>query len=144
MANLLTVPARKGEQLAPRRGEIYLLNGCRVLVVSNSRLNTQLSTVQIVPVTDDCPKFDEHLNKNRVLIDGFEILETQTGRRREQDGFVLVEQVTWISKEKLQQRIGRLDGHALDRIDKSLLFVLGLENGIRLPQPLKAPLGKIA
>jgi mRNA interferase MazF len=116
-----------GEEIIPRRGEVYLVNfdptiGSEIkktrpaLIVQNDIAN-RYSPITIVAAISS--QFDQKLYPTEALISAPE------GGLRE-DSVILLNQLRSIDKKRLIKRLGRLKPETLSRADHSLQISLGL------------------
>lgn len=112
-----------------KRGEIYYADlspvigseqgGVRpVLIVQNDVGNRYSPTVIAAAITSqqDKTELPTHIKLNA----------TSSGLAK--DSIVLLEQVRTIDKRRLKEKMGVLDGGAMDRVDKALYVSLGLND----------------
>lgn len=112
-----------------KRGEIYYADlspvigseqgGVRpVLIVQNDVGNRYSPTVIAAAITSqqDKTELPTHIKLNA----------TSSGLAK--DSIVLLEQVRTIDKRRLKEKMGVLDGGAMDRVDKALYVSLGLSD----------------
>ena len=112
-----------------RRGDIYYADlspvigseqgGVRpVLIVQNDVGNRYSPTVIAAAITSqqDKTELPTHIKLNA----------TSSGLAK--DSIVLLEQVRTIDKRRLKEKMGVLDGGAMDRVDKALYVSLGLSD----------------
>lgn len=92
-------------------------NGVRpVLIVSNGMNNIHSSTVTIVPITSRMKKpLVTHVKVNKTNANGLS-----------KDGFILCEHIRTISKDRLQNRIGKLNKILMRQVDNAMMIQLGI------------------
>ena len=113
-----------------KRGEIYYADlspvvgseqgGIRpVLIVQNDVGNKYSPTVIAAAITSqrDKTNLPTHIKVNA---DGCGLAK---------DSIVLLEQVRTIDKQRLKEKMGRLDGSAMDMVNQALSVSFGLDNG---------------
>ena len=92
--------------------------GCRpVLVVSNNANNSNARTLTVIPLTARLKKLSL---ATHVLI------ETVEACPLEHDSMALVEQITTIDKSILREKIGKLDGGTMKKVDRAIRVQLSL------------------
>ena len=111
----------------PRRGEVYRVNfdptlGAEIkktrpaLIVQNDIANRASPITIVAAITS---QFDEPLYPTEVLV-----------RAREggltTDSVILLNQIRSIDKQRLARRVGRLAPETITKVDRALLFSLGL------------------
>lgn len=118
---------------SPQRGDIWfaaldphagtsIQGGCRpVLVVSNNIGNTHAETLNVLPMT-------RHLKKPNLPCHTELDPDAISDKRQTMDySMILAEQITTISKEQLQNYVGRIEEkNLLDSIDHAVSVQLGL------------------
>ena len=117
-------------EMTVKRGEIYYADlspvvgseqgGVRpVLIVQNDVGNRYSPTVIAAAITSqrDKTNLPTHIKVNA---DGCGLAK---------DSFVLLEQVRTIDKQRLKEKMGRLDGSATDMVNQALSVSFGLDNG---------------
>ena len=111
-----------------KRGDIYYADlspvvgseqgGIRpVLIVQNDVGNRSSPTVRAAAITSqrDKTKLPTHIQVNA------------TGCGLAKDSIVLLEQVRTIDKQRLKERMGSLDIHSMDMVDRALSVSFGLD-----------------
>lgn len=117
-------------EMTVKRGEIYYADlspvvgseqgGVRpVLIVQNDVGNRYSPTVIAAAITSqrDKTNLPTHIKVNA---DGCGLAK---------DSIVLLEQVRTIDKQRLKEKMGRLDGSAMDMVNQALSVSFGLDNG---------------
>ena len=112
-----------------KRGEIYYADlspvvgseqgGVRpVLIVQNEIGNRHSPTVIAAAITSrlDKARLPTHIN----------IRAADTGLAK--DSVVLLEQIRTLDKRRLRERMGRVDGELMERIDAAIAVSFGLQN----------------
>ena len=110
-----------------RRGDIYYADlspvvgseqgGLRpVLIVQNDTGNRHSPTVIAAAITSQ-------LGKAR-LPTHIEVGTSESGLTR--DSVILLEQIRTLDKSRLRERMGKLDGHTMDRVDGAIAVSFGL------------------
>ena len=92
-------------------------NGVRpVLVVSNEKNNIHNNTITIVPITSRTKKpLATHIKVSKAYANGLS-----------KDGFILCEHIRTISKDRLQNRIGKLNKILMHQVDNAMMIQLGI------------------
>src|ERR1043166_3394889 len=108
-----------------RRGDIYWVdlpdsNGRELkeihpcLVISNDRQNTASPLIVIIPITS--------------LKVGDEIFFFQAPITLEKKSVILVDQIRTIDRDKLKDKISKIDNGLMEEVERKIHFVLSLKN----------------
>lgn len=92
-------------------------NGVRpVLIVSNEMNNIHSSTVTIVPITSRTKKpLVTHVQVAKTYANGLS-----------KDGFILCEHIRTISKDRLQNRIGKINKVLMSKVESAIMAQIGI------------------
>lgn len=81
------------------------------VIVSNDSINAKLQRVQVIPITSNIEKI--YSNEAPVLVSG-------------KHGKALASQLTTVSKQRIGQKLGRLNQIEMAAIDKAIFWQLDL------------------
>lgn len=115
----------------PRRADIHLVDFPEVaghvitgrhpvVIVSSDRLNRSSATVLV------CPMTSKIRHDPAAYLPPYLVAATARGSGLDRDGYVKVDQLFTRPLAALGPRIGRLNPETMDRLDRSLRFVLAL------------------
>jgi mRNA-degrading endonuclease toxin of MazEF toxin-antitoxin module len=115
----------------PQRGDIHFIEFPEVagrvmtgphpaVIVSSDRLNPNSGTVLVCPLTSKVR------HDPKVYLPPYLVAITAQASGLQRDGYMKVNQIFTRPIEGVGPRMGRLSPQTIDRLDKALLFVLGL------------------